>query len=144
MQHTEKMTAKNLMNEHNLRCVQIIPLFTLEGSGCEGHPLLELAQNGDLDEALGITDDIYNEYNRFKEADELESFFYYHPKDGFLGQFSKPVGTKFSEDVFSYNFSWGYCHLAWLYADSLEELFAKAYEWSRQKQLEDMKQDKAK
>ena len=37
MQHAEKMTIKNLMNEHNLRCVQIIPFFTLEGTGFE-HP----------------------------------------------------------------------------------------------------------
>jgi len=142
MQHTEKMTIKNSMNEHNLRCMQIIPFFTLEGTGFEGHPVLELVQNGELDDALGITDDIYEEYNRFNNHDELEAFFHYNPKDGFLGQFSKPVGSKFSDDGSCYSFSWGYCHLVWLYADSLEELFEKACQWSLQKKAKDIKKDR--
>lgn len=140
------MNTAEIQNEftnHNMRCDKIYPLFAICECGLESHQLREEIADYDqsLWEALEINDDTLANYNNFDDYDDIECFLYESRKYGFLGRFAKPKAYGFHEDKLSYNFSWGLYQTVWLYAESMEELFEKAYAWAKERHRIDMEED---
>lgn len=128
---------------HNMRCEKIYPLFAICESGLESHALREEISEYDksLWEALEINANVLSEHNNFDNYDDIECFLYENRKYGFLGKFAKPIARDFHEDKLSYNFSWGFYQTVWLYAETMEDLFAKAYTWAEERHRIDIKED---
>lgn len=57
-------------------------------------------------------------------------------KFGFVIHAATPVFKYRSAD--SASFSWGHCYIEWLYADTLEEVIAKAKQWAEGRRQSDL------
>ena len=127
---------------NTLRCEKVYPLFAFADASMECHELIKeiLDYDESLNKALGFTDEFFDEIEglrKYEKSDEIEAFLYNEGKwKGYLGKFAKPVTTNFYES--GYSFSWGWHYTTWLYAESMDDLFKKSFEWSKECHEQDL------
>ena len=131
-------------HNNNLRCEKVYPLFAFPDASMEGHELIEeiIDYDKSLNKALGLTDEFFDELKkleRWQKPDEIACVLYNEGKlNGYLAKFAKPVATNFYESGFS--FSWGWYTTTWLYAETLEDLFRKSFEWAKECHERDLRE----
>ena len=129
--------------DNTLRCEKVYPLFAFAGDSLESHELIKeiLDYDENLNKALGFTDEFFDEIEglcKYEKSDEIEAFLYNEGKlNGYLAKFAKPVTTNFYES--GYSFSWGWHYTTWLYAETLDDLFKKSFEWAKERHEQDLK-----
>ena len=129
--------------DNTLRCEKVYPLFAFADASLESHELIKeiLDYDENLNKALGFTDEFFDEIEglrKYEKSDEIEAFLYNEGKlNGYLAKFAKPIITNFYES--GYSFSWGWHYKTWLYAETLDDLFKKSFEWAKECHEQDLK-----